>query len=210
MARKLVPGGPKLLKYFNRLFESGADTLKIRMKIEQYHLSINPYSRSGKLLHEVKTIVMHWVGNAGSSAEANRNFFESRKDGRQGYGSAHYIVGIDGEVIECIPTSEAAWHVGSKSYTVYTRSYLTDGNPNYCTIGIEMCHPRSEGAFTYATLFAACELAGSICEEHHLNPYRDITTHKAIVGWKDCPKHWCENPWELQSFQRKVAGSMGL
>jgi len=151
---------------------------------------------------------MHWVGNAGSSAEANRNFFESRKDGKGGYGSAHFIVGLQGEIIECIPVSEAAWHVGSKTYTVYTRTYLSAGNPNYCTIGIEMCHPRADGAFTNATLDSACKLAASICEKNHLNPYRDITTHKAVVGWKDCPRYWCENPGELQRFQRMVAGEL--
>ena len=182
----------------------------LRMNVEKRHLSINPYSRPGKSLHEVKAVVMHWVANAGSSAEANRNYFESRKDGELGYGSAHFVVGMEGEVIECIPTSEAAWHVGSKIYTEYARTYLTTGNPNYCTIGIEMCHPGADGAFTYATLLSACELAGSLCEENHLNPYRDITTHKAVVGWKDCPKHWCENPGELQRFQRMVAGGLGL
>jgi len=52
------------------------------LEIKEHHLSINPYSRSGELLHSVGAIVMHWVGNAGSSAEANRNFFESRKDGK--------------------------------------------------------------------------------------------------------------------------------
>jgi len=180
------------------------------VKVKKCHLSINPYSRAGESLHSVEAIVMHWVGNPGTSAEANRNFFEIRKNGKQGYGSAHYIVGLNGEVVECIPIAEAAWHVGSKTYTAYTRGYLTKGNPNYCTIGIEMCHSGINGAFAYITLQSACELAASICEENHLNPYRDITTHKAVVGWKDCPKYWCENPGELQRFQRLTAGIMGL
>jgi len=180
------------------------------MDIKKRHLTINPYSRAGESLHSARAIVMHWVGNPGTSAEANRNFFESRKDGKQGYGSAHYIIDLNGEILECIPTGEAAWHVGSKTYTAYTRSYLTSGNPNYCTIGIEMCHPRIDGAFAYSTLQSACELAASICGELHLNPYRDITTHKAVVGWKDCPKYWCENPGELQRFQRMTGGIMGV
>jgi len=180
------------------------------MKIEKRHLSINPYSRSGKSLSELKAIVMHWVANPGTSAEANRSYFENRASGKHGYGSAHYIVGLEGEILECIPAGEAAWHVGSKTYTTYTRGYLTSGNPNYCTIGIELCHPREDGAFSYATLHSASELAGSLCKKYRLNPYRDITTHKAVVGWKDCPRYWCENPEELQCFQRMVDGKMGL
>ncbi len=180
------------------------------MNIEKRHLTINPYSRPGELLNEVKAVVMHWVANPGTSAEANRNFFESRKTGEDGYGSAHYIVGLQGEIIQCIPPTEAAWHVGSKTYTRFTHDYLTNGNPNYCTVGIELCHQGWDGSFGESTLFSAAELVASLCENFKLNPYRDITTHKAVVGWKNCPKYWCEHPDEFQRFQRMVARRMGL
>ncbi len=180
------------------------------MRIEKKHLTINPYSRPGDTLNEVKAIVMHWVANPDSSAEANRNFFEGRKSGKSGYGSAHYIVGIQGEVIECIPPCEVAYHAGSRSYTNYLTSCITTGNPNDCTLGIELCHPEADGAFTDKTLESASFLAAELCCHYGLNPYRDITTHKAVVGWKNCPKFWCEHPNEFQRFQRMVARRMGL
>lgn len=180
------------------------------MQIIKRHLTVNPYSRPGEPLSEVKSIVMHWVANPGTTAEQNRNFFELRKNGQHRYGSAHYIVGLEGEVLECIPPTEVSWNCGSKTYSRYTREYLTKGNPNYCTIGVELCHPGKDGAFTEPTWDSAAELAARLCEDFNLNPYRDITTHKAIVGWKDCPRFWVKNPSELQRFQRAAAEKMGL
>jgi len=179
------------------------------MKLEKQHLSFNPYSRPGEKLDGVKALIIHWVANAGTSAQANRNFFESRRAGKLGYGSAHYIVGLDGEVIECLPTSEVAYHVGSESYTRFTRYCLTPGNPNFCTIGIELCHPGADGVFSDLTLNAAGELCSKLCQDFGLNPYKAISTHKAVVGWKDCPKSWVEDPGELQRFQKLVSKRRG-
>ena len=173
------------------------------MRIDEDHLTINRYSRPGTMLKDALAIVMHWVANPGSSAQANRNFFEGRKDGKSGYGSAHYIVGLHGEIIECIPPTEVAWHCGSKTYTAYTRT-ITRGNPNYVTLGVELCHPRADGEFSGETLKSAVSLVASLCNDFDLNPYKTITTHKAIVGWKDCPKYWCDNPGEFQRFCRLV------
>ena len=50
------------------------------MNIEERLLSINPYSRSGEKQNNIQYIVVHYVGNAGSSAIANRNYFESLKN----------------------------------------------------------------------------------------------------------------------------------
>ena len=47
------------------------------MNIEDRLLTINPYSRSGEKQNKIEKIVVHWVGNAGSSALGNRNYFES-------------------------------------------------------------------------------------------------------------------------------------
>ena len=47
------------------------------MNIEDRLLTVNPYSRSGEKQGTIQKIVVHWVGNAGSSALGNRNYFES-------------------------------------------------------------------------------------------------------------------------------------
>ena len=45
------------------------------MNIEERLLTINPYSRTGEKQNKIENIIVHWVGNAGSSAIGNRNYF---------------------------------------------------------------------------------------------------------------------------------------
>lgn len=75
------------------------------MNIIQNLLTPNKYFRPQTALKGVKGIVIHWFANLGSSAEEIRNFFNNRKSGSTGFGSAHYIV--EGtKVIQCLPNSE--------------------------------------------------------------------------------------------------------
>ena len=81
------------------------------MTIKQQLLTPNEWSRSQRRIKEVLGIVMHWTANPRANAEQNRNYFETRKNGKDGYGSAHYIIGQDGTIIQCIPLEEVAYHV---------------------------------------------------------------------------------------------------
>jgi len=182
------------------------------MNIQKNLLTVNQFSRPGKKLSGVKAIVIHWVGNTGSTALQNRNYFESLKtqfgdDSNIRYASAHFIVGIDGEVIQCIPCEEMAYHVGAKSYTPDALSKL--GNyPNDCTIGIELCHPTDDGRFSPTTLLTAAELCALLCIQFGLDPLKDIWTHHGITG-KNCPKWFVDHPEKFESFKRDTAAAMG-
>ena len=188
------------------------------MEIIKDFLSVNEYSRPSKKNKCVHGIVIHWTANPMASAKTNRDFFENRRLGLSGYGSAHYIVGIKGEVIQCIPDDEVAYHVGTslidpKSKKVYTDEagarfgHFCDhpnNSPNNCTIGIELCPIDNKGNFTEETLKSAAELCADICKRHGLSA-RDITTHHDVVGWKDCPRLWTNNPDMLDSFRVAVS-----
>jgi N-acetylmuramoyl-L-alanine amidase CwlA len=74
------------------------------MNIQKLLLTQNMFSRPGKKRESVKGLAIHWVANAGSSAAANRNYFESLKnqspnDPAARYASAHFVVGIGGEIV---------------------------------------------------------------------------------------------------------------
>lgn len=189
----------------------------VKLRIEKDYLTINPYSRPGRKLSGLLGVVMHWTANPRADAKANRNYFEARKDGRNGYGSAHYIVGTDGGIIQAIPENEVAYHCGSsqpdpasgKLYTDEARGrfgpYASGNNsPNNCTIGIELCPTDSAGNFSDATIEAAAELCADICRRYAL-PVNVITTHHNVVGWKNCPKLWTERPYLFEAFKMSVA-----
>jgi len=178
------------------------------MNIQKNLLTPNPFSRPGKKLSGVKAVVIHWVANTGSTALQNRNYFESLKNQLQNepcYASAHFIVGIDGEVIQCVPCDEMAYHVGAKSYTPDALSKL--GNyPNDCTIGIELCHPADDGRFSPSTLLTAAELCALLCIQFGLDPVKDIWTHHGITE-KNCPKWFVDYPEKFESFKRDVTAA---
>ena len=98
------------------------------MNIIYDFLNINPYSRSAEQQRKIEKIVIHYVGNPATSAKANRNYFNNLAKTHETYASSHYIIGLNGEIIQCIPEKEVAFHAGSWSM-------------NRKSIGIENCHP---------------------------------------------------------------------
>ena len=108
--------------------------------IDQQFLTVNPYSRPGTKLAAVNSIVVHYIGNPGTTAQQNRDYFESLKN-QSGSNttsvSSNFIIGMDGEIIQCIPVDE-------KSFA--------SNNRNSDTISIECCHPGEDGEFTEETL----------------------------------------------------------
>jgi N-acetylmuramoyl-L-alanine amidase len=175
-------------------------------KIIEKLLTPNKYSRPQDKLIGVRGIVIHWVANVGSSALANRNYFENRKYGKTGYGSAHYIIDLDGDVIRCIPENEMAYHVGSKTYTKEALSRLST-YPNNCTIGIECCHVDWNGKMTDATYNTLVELAADLLKKYKLTA-DDLWLHKEVVGWKNCHKWFVDNPDEWVKFKELVREKM--
>jgi N-acetylmuramoyl-L-alanine amidase len=182
------------------------------MNIQRNLLTVNPFSRPGKPLRSVRGIVIHWVGNAGSSALANQHYFaslqgQSLADAATRYASAHFIVGIQGEVIQCIPTNEMAYHVGAKRYTTEALGRLGP-YPNTCTWGIELCHPDASGQFTEASRESAVHLCARLCVQQGLLVHRDIWTHHGITG-KYCPKYFVDVPGEFERFKAEVGRTHG-
>ena len=142
-------------------------------------LTPNKYSRPQIPLKEVKKIAVHYVGNPNTSALANRNYFENCKEGGR-YVSSHYIVGLKGEVIQCIPTDE--W------------SYCTNQANGY-SISIETCHPKADGVFNDSTYVSLCELCAMLLKKYKLT-VNDLIRHYDVTG-KQCPLAW--SPTKYQS-----------
>ena len=92
-------------------------------------LPVNEWSRPGDSLKRVRGIVLHYVGNPGTSAQANRNYFASLEDGELGvYASSHFIVGLEGEVVQCVPLTEMDLVLQRTSFR-YFGKFLQEGTP---------------------------------------------------------------------------------
>ncbi|HCC37018.1 MAG TPA: N-acetylmuramoyl-L-alanine amidase [Treponema sp.] len=178
------------------------------MEIRKDLLTVNPFSRPGKKLDDVRALVIHWIDNAGTTAKQNRDYFESLKkqslnNAAAIFASAHFIVGLDGEVTQCIPREEMAYHVGAKKYTLEALSRFGHF-PNNHTIGIELCHPEDDGRFKMETTLSAQVLCATLCAQFGLDPIKDIWTHHGITG-KNCPKWFVKRPDEFEKFKQGLS-----
>jgi len=171
------------------------------MYIKQKLLTKNEWSRPDRKLNAVRAIVLHWTAGPKDTPEGVYNWFEQRKKGKTGYGSAHYCVGMDGGTMQYLPDEEMAYHVGSKTYT--DRGREISKYPNNSSIGIEMCPINMEGEFTDDTWNQTVILTAMLLRTHNLTE-KDVVTHQEVVGWKDCPRWFVKYPNELIRFKAEV------
>lgn len=161
--------------------------------IQKDYLTVNEWSRPGTELEKINGVVIHYVGNPGTTAQANRNYFESLSSGQEGtYASSHFVIGLEGEVIQCIPLTEVA--------------YASNGR-NGDTVAIEVCHPDETGQFLPVTYGRCVELTAWLCREFRLDPEADVIRHYDVTG-KCCPKYYVDNPEAWDTFRADVAAEM--
>lgn len=112
-------------------------------------------------------IAVHYIGNPGTTADANRNYFQNNICDV----SSNYIIGLNGEIICCIPPDEVSW------CTCQANAY----SPS-----IECCHPDSTGKLNSKTYNSLVELCAYLCKKYKLDE-TDLIRHYDVTG-KVCPK----------------------
>ena len=193
------------------------------MNIIQKLLTINQYSRPGRRLTSCRAIILHYVGIPNQRALTVWNYFENDCPRNKHFSSTQYIVDLNGDIYQAVPDNEVAYHCGSSRadpasgqiYTNWARrkfghfvSDPTKNSPNNCTIGIELCIDR-QGNFKPETLTAAVGLVSKLLTENNLTT-EDIGHHNLVVGWKDCPLPWVNNPELFEQFKDRVREKMGV
>ena len=169
-------------------------------------LTPNTYSRPRTKTNKIKGIVVHWTASPQGRNKGVWNYFENRKNGNGGYGSAHFIVDLDGTIWNCIPTTEMAYHVGSSTYTSQAKNRL-GSYPNNCTVGIEFCIVDNRGKMNKSTWNEGAKLVAYLLDKFNLTT-NDIWLHQEVVGWKDCHRYFVENPNEYDRFKNDVGNFM--
>ena len=155
--------------------------------VDQQIIKVDGDSRRGVMLEGVRNIVIHYVGNPGTTAQQNRDYYASRSSEV----SSHFVIGLKGEVIQCIPLHEKS---------------SASNHRNKDTISIEVCHPDESGKFTDETYDSLVKLTVWLCEVCGLDS-SDIIRHYDITG-KQCPLYFVthENVWER--FKKDVSISI--
>ncbi len=150
-------------------------------------LTPNEFSRPGDSLESVTSIFVHYTANPGTSAAQNRSYFEQQKDTHENSVSAHFIIGYEGEIIQCVPLDEIA-------YAVMTR--------NFDSISIECCYLARDGSFTQETYDSLVSLLAWLIDVYDLDT-EDILRHYDCGG-KKCPLYYTNNPGEWEQLKKDV------
>ncbi len=151
-------------------------------------LDVNPYSRPGIQSNGITGIVIHYTANPGSTAQENRDYFNGLQYSHETSASSNFIVGLDGEIIQCVPTWEVAY---------------ASNDRNYDTVSIEVCHPDESGKFTDATYRSLVQLTAWLCVKFNLTS-EDVIRHYDVTG-KNCPKYFVEHEDAWGTFKENVS-----
>ena len=120
--------------------------------------------------------------------EENRNYFENLKDTQETSASSHFIIGYDGEIIQCIPREEIAYAVKGR---------------NYDSISIECCIPDETGKFAQETYDTLVHLLAWLVGRYDLKT-DDVIRHYDVTG-KECPKYYVEYPLAWDALKKDVS-----
>lgn len=150
-------------------------------------LTVNPYSRPGTETNKITGIVVHYTANPGSTAMDNRNYFEGLKDSHETKASSNFVVGLEGEIVQCVPTWEVAYASNSR---------------NIDTVSIECCHPDETGRFDDDTYRSMVKLCAWLCMKFDLTS-EDVIRHYDVTG-KNCPKYFVENEDAFAAFRNDI------
>lgn len=155
--------------------------------ITEDFLTPNPYSRPGERLQTVENIFVHYTANQGTSAVQNRSYFENLSITGETSASAHFVIGYEGEIIQCIPLDEIGYAVKQR---------------NYDSISIECCYVSEDGSFTDDTYESLIRLCGWLLKEYQLSPDKILRHYDE--GGKKCPLYYVEHEEAWEQFLKDV------
>ena len=135
-------------------------------------IPVNGAGRRGIPLEDLNSIVVHYVGNPGTTAQQNRDYYAQETTTV----SSHFLIGLQGEILQCVP--------------LYEKSSATNER-NRDTLSIEVCHPDESGIFTPESYQALVKLTTYLCELCDFDS-RNIIRHYDVTG-KVCPKLFVED-----------------
>lgn len=102
--------------------------------------------------------------------------------------SAHYIIGLKGDIIQLVPENKRAWHAGISSWRKYD-------NLNHNSIGIEISSlSMGQEAYNERQLASVESLCREIIDRHHI-PARNVVGHSDIAPERK-PDPGCAFPWQ--------------
>lgn len=175
---------PQIDLYIGGLWVQRLSLVEMPEWVDVQLIDVDGQSRRGERLLDIQNIVIHYVGNPGTTAQQNHDWYCNPASEV----SSHFLVGLDGEIIQCVPLDEYS---------------SASNHRNGDTISIEVCHPDESGKFTDTTYASLVRLTSWLLEVCGLEA-EDVIRHHDITG-KDCPRYFVQNEASWLAFLDDVA-----
>lgn len=169
------------------------------LNISEQFIEPSKINRPQTMLKSIDTIVVHFFGLAGCSAQSSRDYMNNLSNGMFGNYeelkakniptvSSHFVIGLEGEIIACVPTNEIA--------------YCSNKANSHC-ISIEFAHPDVTGKPNKSTYTSLVKLVAYLCKEYNIDVEK-VIRHYDVTG-KICPAYYVRNTNEWSQFKNDVA-----
>ena len=155
--------------------------------VDVQYIDVDGEARSGIKLDCVNDIVIHYVGNPGTTAQNNRDWFNEKDT----HVSSHFVIGLQGEIIQCVPLNEKS---------------SASNHRNRDTLSIEVCHPDESGKFNDASYASLVKLTAWLCDTYGLTE-DNVIRHYDVTG-KECPLYFVRHEDEWEKFKADVRDNM--
>ena len=160
--------------------------LKKQEQLKEYTENKSDYIDSVKPDIDVELLTPNEYSRPGIATN-NRDYFEGLKDSHITKASSNFVVGLEGEIVQCVPTWEIAYASNSR---------------NIDTVSIECCHPDETGIFNKKTYQSMVDLCAWLCLKFDLDE-NDVIRHYDVTG-KICPKYFVENEDAWRKFKSDI------
>lgn len=186
------------------------------MKIIESLLTKNKCMTSSKKKFTPKGLMLHSVGCAQPNASV---FVKNWNNGTVTKCVHAFIDANTGDIYHTLPWNYRGWHAGAGANSTHIGCEMCESNYIKYAGGATFTILDAEKARKHATTAynSAVELYAWLCKEYHLDPLKDIISHKeghalGIASNHGDPEHYWSQlglPYTMNGFRHDVSEAMG-
>jgi N-acetyl-anhydromuramyl-L-alanine amidase AmpD len=157
--------------------------------------------------HRARWIILHGTAGGGNATDVGR-FFQTNDPPT----ATHYVIGRDGQVVQCVAEGDGAWGNGpiSEGHDAWWDGAL---NPNLVTLSIEHCKLSADNReeLTAPQEAASFALVAHLCRAHGIPP-RAADAAGGITGHRSMDpvqRRFCPGPYPWERLWRYLAWALG-
>ena len=159
------------------------------IKINTRPIDISENTRPNEKLKGVYKIVLPDAPIKNKSGIKNRNYINNLKYQDDIFSSYHYIIGINGEIINLIPEDEVSIHTGNIEF-------------DFHSISIAICS-YNLNKISSKTLNSLSVLSNYLLKKYNLNHKYDLIRCYDIIN-KRSPIFFVDNPYLYYDFKETI------